>query len=90
MINCGGLADITQCFTLNSLTKVYIIDSHRPLNLENMHVTNTQVCVFDDQDETEKINKVMEAFDAVMVNICQRVIFKILSSHFFHTQSMMN
>lgn len=69
MINCGGLGNITECFNLTALTKVYIIDSHRPLNLENMHPANTQVCVFDDQDETEKINEIMEAFDAVIVNM---------------------
>lgn len=67
MINCGGLGNITQCFTLNQLTKVYIIDSHRPLNLENMHHANTQVCVFDDEGESERINEVMKAFDALMV-----------------------
>lgn len=69
MINCGGLGNITQCFNLTPLTKVYIIDSHRPLNLDNMHPSNTQVCVFDDDSETEKIAEVMEAFDAIIVNI---------------------
>ncbi|KAI9257527.1 DNA replication pre-initiation complex subunit Cdc45 [Helicostylum pulchrum] len=66
MINCGGLGNITQCFNLTPLTKVYIIDSHRPLNLDNMHPSNTQVCVFDDDSETEKIAEVMEAFDAII------------------------
>jgi cell division control protein 45 len=69
MINCGGLGNITQCFTLTEMTKVYIIDSHRPLNLENMHNSNTQVCVFDDESETAKISEVMDAFDAIMVNL---------------------
>ncbi|KAI7869615.1 DNA replication pre-initiation complex subunit Cdc45 [Mucor mucedo] len=66
MINCGGLGNILECFDLNALAKVYIIDSHRPLNLDNMHPSNTQVCVFDDQDETEKINEVMQAFHDII------------------------
>lgn len=68
MINCGGLGNILECFTLSPEAKVYIIDSHRPLNLENMLEGNTQVCVFDDKDETEKFNEVMKAYEAVMVS----------------------
>ena len=67
MINCGGLGNILDCFTLSPEAKVYIIDSHRPLNLENMHSGNTQVCVFDDAENTDTINEAMEAYNAVMV-----------------------
>lgn len=67
MINCGGLGNITQCFTLSEEVKVYIIDSHRPLNLENMFEGNTQVCVFDDSSEDDKVREVLEAYEAIMV-----------------------
>jgi cell division control protein 45 len=83
MINCGGLGNITECFTLTPEAKVYIIDSHRPLNLENMLEGNTQVCVFDDQDETEKINEVMKAYDAVMVKFCIFYIILLMKRNLF-------
>ncbi|CAO3644119.1 unnamed protein product [Mucor hiemalis] len=66
MINCGGLGNITQCFTLSEEVKVYIIDSHRPLNLENMFEGNTQVCVFDESNEDDKVREVLDAYEAIM------------------------
>jgi cell division control protein 45 len=67
MINCGGIIDIYQYLEVDDDVKIYIIDSHRPLNLDNLHGSKRNVCVFDDDDETEKLNPVLEAFSALMV-----------------------
>lgn len=67
MINCGGLIDVREFFDIESYTKIYVFDSHRPLKLENIHHNNINVCVFDDDRETEKLEKVLEAFESLTV-----------------------
>jgi cell division control protein 45 len=69
MINCGGIIDIYQYLEVDDDVKIYIIDSHRPLNLDNLHDSKRNVCVFDDDDETEKLSPVLEAFSALMVGL---------------------
>lgn len=50
LINCGGMEDIFERFKLeeeeNSELQVYVIDSHRPFSLENLHVDGVE----EDQD----------------------------------------
>ncbi|KAI8969151.1 DNA replication pre-initiation complex subunit Cdc45 [Mycotypha africana] len=62
MINCGGTEDINNLLTLNDSAKVYIIDSHRPLNLDNLVPETDHVCVFTDELETAKLNTYIDAF----------------------------
>jgi cell division control protein 45 len=67
MINCGGLIDAREFFEIEDFTKIYIVDSHRPLNLSNVDPRNLQVCVFDDDDDTERFDRVLDAYEAVTV-----------------------
>ncbi|KAG1150007.1 hypothetical protein G6F37_002176 [Rhizopus arrhizus] len=68
MINCGGLIDAREFFEIEDFTKIYIVDSHRPLNLSNVDPRNLQVCVFDDDDDTERFDRVLDAYEAVTYN----------------------
>lgn len=36
MLNCGGLVDLSEFFTLSPEVTLYVIDSHRPHNLHNV------------------------------------------------------
>jgi cell division control protein 45 len=48
-INCGAMIDLSEILSLEQHHTVYVIDSHRPLNLDNLFV-NKQVFVLDDGD----------------------------------------
>lgn len=49
MINCGGCIDLSEYLSLHPSVVVFVVDSNRPLNLDNLF-NNDQVCVFDDGD----------------------------------------
>ncbi|KAG0174425.1 hypothetical protein DFQ28_007696 [Apophysomyces sp. BC1034] len=59
MINCGATIDITQLFPPTVTT--YIIDNSRPFNLENLLPQHTNVCVFDDAADTERLDLLIDA-----------------------------
>ncbi|KAI8092402.1 DNA replication pre-initiation complex subunit Cdc45 [Gilbertella persicaria] len=63
MINCGGMESISSLFTTPEGTKIYIIDSHRPLLLENLSSDNDHICVFDDEGENHRVNDVLSAYE---------------------------
>ncbi|KAJ3300294.1 hypothetical protein HDU76_006125, partial [Blyttiomyces sp. JEL0837] len=63
MINCGGLVDVVEYFDLPEEVLVFIVDSHRPLNLANLY-KNEKVYVFDDGDIIE-LKEVEEAYGAL-------------------------
>ena len=46
MINCGAILDLNEIMTLEDDQKVYIVDSHRPINLRNAF-GSSQVSVAD-------------------------------------------
>eukprot|EP00954_Amorphochlora_amoebiformis_P027141 1383538-Amorphochlora_amoeboformis.AAC.2 len=48
MINCGGTVDLQDFLQLNENVSVYVLDSHRPYNLNNVRETNLQIRVLDD------------------------------------------
>lgn len=38
MLNCGGIVDLSDIFPdVSSAVTFYVVDSHRPLNLENVY-----------------------------------------------------
>jgi hypothetical protein len=47
MINCGGIIDIKAEFELDPELKCYVVDSHRPTHLSNVH-NQDQIILFDD------------------------------------------
>lgn len=65
MLNCGGLVDLSEYFTLSDEMTCYVLDSHRPLNLHNIYATN-QIVVLDDGD-IESTSDIKEAFEALEV-----------------------
>jgi cell division control protein 45 len=52
LINCGGIVDLLDFFSLPPHTNVYVLDSHRPYHLANVRLANEQVCMLDDGDGT--------------------------------------
>ncbi|ORX59761.1 CDC45-like protein [Hesseltinella vesiculosa] len=65
MINCGGLVDLAEYFPDADDVTFYVIDSHRPLNLDNI-VSSSNVCVFDDDSETEKMNDLIKVYEELI------------------------
>jgi hypothetical protein len=67
MINCGGGDEIVNLFTTPPETKVYVLDSHRPLSLENLLADNNHICVFDDESESPRVTEAIQAYEKMMV-----------------------
>jgi cell division control protein 45 len=67
MINCGGMVDTTLFIDPPVNVTMYIIDSHRPLNLDNMF-SSTQVAVFDDNEDEVYMKELGEAYENVTVS----------------------
>ncbi|SAM08075.1 hypothetical protein [Absidia glauca] len=65
LINCGGLVDVSEFLQVNNLVTLYILDSHRPLHLDNITGDNN-ICVFDDDDENEKMTKLIEVYEELI------------------------
>ncbi|KAI9010687.1 CDC45 family [Hyaloraphidium curvatum] len=64
-INCGGMVDLKEFFSLPSeRVRVYVIDSHRPLNLQNLF-GSPQICVLADDGFEEQLGDIHAAFDAL-------------------------
>ncbi|KAI7868943.1 CDC45 family [Spinellus fusiger] len=61
MINCGGAIELNEFFRDIPNVKIYVFDSHRPLNLDNLTDTSGRLFVFDEYDEDEKMKKMMGA-----------------------------
>ncbi|KAG0212915.1 hypothetical protein BGX28_005377 [Mortierella sp. GBA30] len=49
MLNCGGLFDLEEHFELSEDITIYILDSHRPVNLRNAF-WNNEIIVFHEND----------------------------------------
>ncbi|RKP21266.1 CDC45-like protein, partial [Rozella allomycis CSF55] len=64
MINCAGLLDVSEIMGLDEdeLTTIYIIDSHRPLNLYNVFGSE-RIYVIDDGDIESHENDYLKAFE---------------------------
>lgn len=67
MINCGGAQFVLDSFTVSPDTKIYIIDSHRPLLLDNLTAHNNTVCVFDAESESTKMKPLIYAYEKLEV-----------------------
>ncbi|KAI9469765.1 MAG: DNA replication pre-initiation complex subunit Cdc45 [Benjaminiella poitrasii] len=66
MINCGGSEMIASIFTAAPETKVYVIDSHRPLLLDNLLPENNHICVFDDESQTTRVTGALDAYEKLL------------------------
>lgn len=58
---------MSELITITDPMRVYIIDSHRPLHLDNI-VNNNLVCVFDDDDEEDKMVELIEVYEELFVS----------------------
>ncbi|CCJ31198.1 unnamed protein product [Pneumocystis jirovecii] len=65
LLNCGALIDLYQYLTPQDHISVYVIDSHRPWNLDNAF-SNSNIFVFDDGDIEEKLYEERKAYDALV------------------------
>ncbi|TPX39767.1 hypothetical protein SeMB42_g06256 [Synchytrium endobioticum] len=67
LLNCGGLVDLSEFFTLSDYAIVYLVDSHRPINLQNLF-GNPRIVVVKDEDaenEDRDIEDLKKAFKAI-------------------------
>ena len=69
MINCGAPLNVLELFGSRDEVRIYIIDSHRPFNLDSCLPENKNVFIFDDPSRKEKeaLSEYMDAFESVMV-----------------------
>ncbi|KAJ3086943.1 hypothetical protein HK102_012141, partial [Quaeritorhiza haematococci] len=63
LLNCGGLVDLGEFLSLGDEMTVFVVDSHRPINLRNFF-GNDQIYVLDDGD-IEELDEVKRAFDTL-------------------------
>ncbi|KAJ8663622.1 hypothetical protein O0I10_000868 [Lichtheimia ornata] len=68
MINCGSSLELYDFFQKNEDLRIYVFDSHRPINLHNCLPANQNVRVFDEAADTERMNQHIEAYDASLVD----------------------
>ncbi|KAF0698749.1 Aste57867_10654 [Aphanomyces stellatus] len=52
LINCGAMIDVYTTLKLTD-QKVYVLDSHRPIHLANVHDRHGIVAMFDDEGQAE-------------------------------------
>ncbi|KAG5440570.1 hypothetical protein PCK2_000395 [Pneumocystis canis] len=64
LLNCGALIDLSQYLTPQDHVSVYVIDSHRPWNLDNAFA-DSNIFVFDDGDIEEKLYEERKAYDTL-------------------------
>ena len=67
MLNFGGMLNIVEYLELKSHQTVYLLDSHRPMNLQNLF-GSTQVIVLDD-GEFYQMKELKKAFEELEVFI---------------------
>jgi hypothetical protein len=89
MINCGGGDEIVNLFTAPPETKVYVLDSHRPLSLENLLADNNHICVFDDESESPRVTEAIAAYEKMMVIRYQKSLQPYAYSIYIRLQKMM-
>lgn len=51
LVNCGATEDITRTLSCGPGIRIYVLDSHRPLNIRNAERENSQVLVICDDAE---------------------------------------
>ncbi|KND03063.1 DNA replication initiation factor CDC45 [Spizellomyces punctatus DAOM BR117] len=61
MLNCGGLVDLTEMFSLSEEMTVYVCDSHRPLSLQGLF-GHDQIMFLDDGD-VDQMSDLREAVE---------------------------
>ena len=82
MINVGGVIDIEEFFSpLPSQVKIFVIDSHRPLELANLFKSE-QVVVLDDGEVDEDLGEVQEAYQNLEVCMLFFYVLILLSNCF--------
>lgn len=80
MINCGGMVDTSLYIDPPPNVTMYIIDSHRPLNLDNLF-SGTQVAVLDDNEDEDYVKELLDAYENVVVSE-----IRVLGSYHFTRQ----
>ncbi|RUS21570.1 CDC45-like protein-domain-containing protein [Endogone sp. FLAS-F59071] len=93
MLNCGGLVDLSEFFTLSPEVTLYVIDSHRPHNLHNVFGSG-QIVVLDDgniEDEMQNEKKAFEEIEVILnrIFICSlhNIQMGLLTPDSFHVCS---
>ncbi|KAI8980505.1 CDC45 family [Pilobolus umbonatus] len=70
LINCGGQTDVNDLFSSRPQEiRIYIIDSHRPLHLNNLSSKTENVCTFIEGDELMNLKEILSAYDYLENNV---------------------
>ncbi|EPX73193.1 DNA replication pre-initiation complex subunit Cdc45 [Schizosaccharomyces octosporus yFS286] len=64
LLNCGNMVDLNGYLKSDEDISVYVIDSHRPYNLDNLYREN-RIYIFDDGDIEEDMGKIHDAWFAL-------------------------
>ena len=67
MLNCGAPLEVFELFGNREEVKIYVIDSHRPFNLDSCLPESKNVLVFEDASEKSKLSEYMDAYEDIMV-----------------------
>ncbi|EEB05321.2 DNA replication pre-initiation complex subunit Cdc45 [Schizosaccharomyces japonicus yFS275] len=62
LINCGAMVDLPAYLAVNDQFNVYLIDSHRPYNLDNIYEEDNRIFVIDDGDIEDEMTEIHEAW----------------------------
>ncbi|KAI7852391.1 CDC45 family [Circinella umbellata] len=68
MLNCGAPLEVFELFGNREEVKIYVIDSHRPFNLDSCLPESKNVLIFEDASEKSKLNEYMDAYEDIMVD----------------------
>ncbi|KAI9272674.1 CDC45 family [Phascolomyces articulosus] len=68
MINCGAPLEVFELFGQREEVQIYVIDSHRPFNLDSCLPESRNVFIFEDVSEKSKLNEYLDAYEDIMVD----------------------
>lgn len=67
MLNCGGLFNLEDYMVLSEDVTIYVLDSHRPVNLRNAF-WNNEIIVFHDSDLDKDLAQEKDAI--IFTEVC--------------------
>ncbi|KAH9275928.1 hypothetical protein BASA83_001734 [Batrachochytrium salamandrivorans] len=78
MINAGGMVDLAEFLTLEEGVTVYVLDAHRPLNLQNIF-GSSQIMVLDDGDisDMKDLRKAFEELEFDGYTLAMTIVIQL-------------
>ena len=67
LVECGATSDLSKLLTPPSRVQIFVLDSHRPIALENLY-GNSQVLFLDDDYVRENENALKDLYEATLLS----------------------